>query len=109
MYDLDCTEIPAEILSIEEENGAFGDNNPSAIEHLLGRVSLFRSNAKNYNDAYTTMIHLEEAAQSTFIKQFNTKNIRLLFTEEPREFRIRNNVSLNNIMKYFIHVARRIV
>lgn len=104
MYDLESSEVPAEILSIDQGNGAFSDDNPPEIERLLDKKLLSRSNSKDYYEAYTTMIHLEEAAQSEFISQFNTKNIRLRYTDESRQFCIRNDVSLNIMVKYFTHV-----
>lgn len=101
MCELKRSDVPDEILSIEQGNSAFDDDDiPPELANLMDKKPLCRSNQRDYIKAYTTMVHLEEAAQSEFIAQFNTENVRLMRSNSEREFRIRNSVRLHYMMKY---------
>lgn len=55
----------------------------------------YRSDENEYMTAITKMLHLEEAAQSNDLLQFNAKNLKLAPTNKnPREFQIKIDVKL---------------
>lgn len=85
MAPLQLFEVPANILSIER-----GD---ATLDKTIKNLSQSRQNETDYITMYTMMVHLEEAAQSQFLLQFNQKNIRLSYSGEHRVFRIKNDVS----------------
>lgn len=94
MCELTGNVVPPEIMNFEQGESADKDV-PQELSSLLNRETLCRANQKDYIKCYTAMVHCEEAAQSAFIAQFNTKNIRLMNSDKECEFRIRNDVSLH--------------
>lgn len=101
MCDLERSDVPDEILNFEQGKRGFdAEDTPTKLLRLLVIRPLCRITERYYFEAFTAMIHLEEAAQSAFISQFNTKNIRLKYANNKQEFCIRNNVSLHHMTKY---------
>lgn len=80
--------VPAELESLEQNTSA--QENDDWVSMLL-KLSRNRTNEEKYFEAYTTMIHLEEAAQSKFLIQFKTTKIRLELSDK-NEFCFANNV-----------------
>lgn len=102
MYVLKSYDVPAEILKIEQNQSSFGDAIAPELSKLLDFKPLFRTNEGLYNKAYTMMVQLEEASQSTFLVQFNHQNIKLSYSGEDRDFLIKNEVSSRS--RYFWNV-----
>lgn len=94
MSVLQSYDVPAEILKIEQNQSLYGDRIAPELSELLERKPLFRKVEVYYNAAYTKMIQLEEACQSTYLVQFNHQNIKLTYSGEDSEFLIKNDVSL---------------
>lgn len=57
-----------------------------------------RLNESEYIETMTKMIHLEEAAHSKYLLQFNQKNIKFEHTKDTREFQIKIDVSVTIII-----------
>lgn len=68
-----------ESMSDIEKNENSSSNTSAKIQHLLELKPPCRKNKTDYISSYKSMIYLEEAAQSVFMSQFDTKNIKLLF------------------------------
>lgn len=88
--------VPAEIESIEASTGKEGNDEWVT---LFSRLSIDEKDADAYIEKYTTMVYLEEAAQSKFLTQFKTGNIRLERTDD-NEFCFENNV--NSSIEFFV-------
>lgn len=93
MSDLKASNIPSEILSLENDSYSNSDVPLGCITNLLLEMPNCRKYPKLYSRSFAKMIHLEEVAQSHFISLFNTRNISLEYTDSPREFKIKRNVS----------------
>lgn len=89
--------VPAEIESIEASTDKEGNDEWVSLFSRLSVES--EMNADAYIEKYTTMVYLEEAAQSKFLKQFKTGNIRLERTDD-NEFCFENNV--NYSIEFFV-------
>lgn len=76
MLDIERKLTPKQIASLVEESS------PAAL----------KSSETNYVNAFRKMLHFEEACESQFLLQFNTRNIRLK-NVCGREYCIRNDVS----------------
>lgn len=55
-------------------------------------TELLRKNQQDYHNGYKTMIHLEEAAQTLFMKTFDQTNVRIFYAGTGRIFFILNEV-----------------
>lgn len=76
--------VPEAIRKSEEEK------EPLALDFS---VEMSRKNQSDYVKSFKTMIHLEEAAQTLFLKTFNQTNVRVYYTGSNRLFFILNEVS----------------
>lgn len=85
LCSLKTYEVPAEYMNIEQAV-------PPQIIDLLRSTHLYRRSQSLYINAYSTMIHLEEAAQALFLTQFNAKSVTLQYSGSGRDFSIRKNV-----------------
>lgn len=56
-------------------------------------TNLYRKTQNHYLKAYKTMVHLEEAAQTLFMKTFDQTSVRIFYTGLGRLFFILNEVS----------------
>lgn len=65
---------------------------PPQIVDLLRLTHSYRRSQSNYINAYSTMIYLEEAAQTQFLAQFNAKDVTLQYSGNGRDFSIKKNV-----------------
>lgn len=59
-------------------------------------TELNRKNQQHYFNSYKTMIHLEEAAQTLFMKTFDQTNLRLFYSGTGRIFFFLNEVRGKN-------------
>lgn len=91
--------VPAEIEAIEEN----GEHDEEWLS-IFSRLSENRCDEATYLEACTTMVYLEEAAQSKFLNQFKTKNIRLERSDND-EFCLENNVNMSMICLICIFVS----
>lgn len=62
---------------------------PIEVKNLLQRKSYSRTNATDYFAVYNGMLHLEEAAESQYMTQFNQTNVTVAATSNVFEFQIR--------------------
>lgn len=88
MRSLKDYKMPEAMLNIEQKLTA------QEIAILVEGSTALESNETDYVKAFTKMLHYEEAAESRFLIQFNTKNIQLRNVRE-REFCIANDVRVN--------------
>lgn len=86
-------EVPKKVLNIETNQDHLNEIS-SEFDELLQLKSVYRSDESNYYRAYNMMIYLEEASQSSYLMQFNQKNIQLSYSGSEHEFLIKNEVSL---------------
>lgn len=56
-------------------------------------IELSRKQQHDYIKSFKTMIHLEEAAQTLFLRTFNQTNVRIFYTGSGRLFFFLNEVS----------------
>lgn len=91
-------DVPQEIIKMEASKHLLGGVNPRHMEEILDRLKLNKDSEDGYFKAYTKMIHFEEAAQSQFLMQFNTKHIQINLSEDEKEFRIKIEVNQRNII-----------
>lgn len=85
MVALKPYDVPADILNVE-----MGEND-TFLEAMKGMAQT-RSNQTDYVKAYSTMIYLEEAAQSLGLLEFNQTSLRLS-RDAGHMFLIKNDVS----------------
>lgn len=83
--------VPVEIEAIEESGRQQSDEWLELQSKFAHNV---RSDRDTYFEAYTTMIHLEEAAQSKFLNQFKANGIRIEHADDGM-FCFENNVITN--------------
>lgn len=76
--------VPPEIWKAEEEK------QPLTFDFS---TDLSRKKQKDYLKSYKTMIHLEEAAQTLFLKTFNQTDVRIFYSGTGRIFFFLNEVS----------------
>lgn len=86
MRSLKDYNIPEAILKIETKL------TPQEIATLMDESTALESSEDDYVKAFTKMLHFEEATESRYLIQFNTKNIELR-NVRGREYCIENNVS----------------
>lgn len=55
-------------------------------------IETSRKNQSDYVHSFKTMIHLEEAAQTIFLKTFNQTNVRIFYSGSNRVFFFLNEV-----------------
>lgn len=89
--------VPPEIANIEQ-NANDDQQAKSDWLSMLLKLTPNRTDANKYFEAFTTMIHLEEAKQSQFLSQFNAENIQLEYLGGD-EFRFKEDVTID---EYFI-------
>lgn len=91
--------LPAEIMRIEQSSRLLGGTTSKEIVAKFGPLMLDKSIESGYLKAFQTMLQFEEAAQSQFLVQFNTKEIKLSRSDSgsEREFCIKNDVSVANL------------
>lgn len=75
--------VPPEIWKSEETK------EPLALNFS---VELSRKKVQHYHKAYNTMIHLEEAAQTIFMKTFDQTEVRIFYSGTGRIFFFLNEV-----------------
>lgn len=90
-------DVPVEITEIEQNKNRLDGVKPNRIEAMFEQSSIDKTTENGYVKAFTKMIEFEEAAQSQFLVQFNTKNIQLSHSESnaKQELYIKNNVRFN--------------
>lgn len=76
--------VPPEVWKSEEEH------EPLALDFSIG---MSRKKQYDYLKSFKTMIHLEEAAQTIFLKTFNQTKVRIFYTGTGRLFFFLNEVS----------------
>lgn len=76
MDALPMHEIPFEILDLE--NGVV-----KIFDHYKGLIQKARSNEADYILAFTTLINMEEAADSKRVQILNLKNVQMLLQSQP--------------------------
>lgn len=84
--------VPPEIWKSEEEK------EPLALNFS---AELCRKKQSDYIKSFKTMIHLEEAAQTLFLRTFNQTNVRIFYSGSGRLFFFLNEVSFS---KHFLHL-----
>lgn len=86
--------LPIEISEIERKKKLLGGTTPKEIVARFGQSTLDKSVESGYLNAFKKMLHFEEAAQSQYLVQFNTKNIQVERSDSnsEREFCIKNDV-----------------
>lgn len=57
-------------------------------------TELYRKKQKDYYKAYKTMIHLEEAAQTLFMRTFDQTGVRIFYGGTGRIFFFLNEVTI---------------
>lgn len=67
------------------------DKEPLALDFS---IELSRKKQIDYIKSFKTMIHLEEAAQTIFLRTFDQTNVRIFYTGSGRLFFFLNEVSL---------------
>lgn len=100
MSTLDEYALPNEISEIERNRTLLGGTTAKEIATRFGSSVFDRATESGYVGAFKKMLQFEEAAQSHFLVQFNTKGIQLgrnRESESDREFCIKNDVSKKNI------------
>lgn len=92
-------EVPIEISQIERKKKLVSAMTAKEFASRFGLSTLNKSTERGYIDSFTKMLHFEEAAQSQFLTQFNTKGIQLCRSksESAREFCIKNDVSVTEL------------
>lgn len=85
--------LPIEISEIERKKKLLGGTTKEIVARF-GQSTLDKSVESGYLNAFTKMLHFEEAAQSQYLVQFNTKNIQVKRSDSnsEREFCIKNDV-----------------
>lgn len=76
--------VPPQVWKSEEEK------EPLALDFS---IEMSRKKQFDYVKSFKTMIHLEEAAQTLFLKTFNQTNVRIFYTGSGRLFFFLNEVS----------------
>lgn len=97
MCILKAHDLPNEILEIEQNNKLLGTVTSKEIAAQFKQSALDTANESGYVKAFTKMLQFEEAAQSQYLIQFNTKELRLSRSnsDSEREFCIKNDVRIN--------------
>lgn len=104
--------VPKEILQIEQSKKLLGGTTPKEIAEQLGQSSMLdKSTERGYANAFRRMLQFEEAAQSQYVIQFNTKDIQLKRSDSgsEREFCIKNDVRtmMAQMMFFFFTILTR--
>lgn len=94
-------DVPRNVLNIEQNQSKSDGEIAPELEQMHLLKPLRRTNESKYFASYTMMIHLEEAAQSRFVVQFNHQNIQLIYSGSKRVFHIKNEVSSNIVFFLF--------
>lgn len=89
MRQMPSYSVPSTIWKSEEEK------EPLAMDFS---IEMSRKNQSDYVKSFKTMIHLEEAAQTLFLKTFNQTSVRIFYTGSNRLFFFLNEVSEYNNM-----------
>lgn len=90
MSQLKGYDVPEKILTVERSKGSLGAVTSKDLTRLFDTMDI--SIETGYKNAFSTMIHFEEAAQSQYLIQFNTENLKITYSSKGREFRIANDV-----------------
>lgn len=69
-------------------------------------IELNRKNQQHYFNSYKTMIHLEEAAQTLFMKTFDQTNLRIFYSGTGRIFFFLNEVREKRILCHNLIVVK---
>lgn len=87
MKPMPTYQVPLEVWKAEETKEPMPLNFP---------IETYRINQTDYFKACKTMIHLEEAAQTLFLKTFNQTSVRIFYSGSERIFFFLNEVSFGN-------------
>lgn len=87
---LDPYDVPPEIKRINQNERV----DEAVLSTLSQRISGKKSQVTKSIERYKTMIYLEETAQSQFLAEFNTNNIRLEWSREEKTFHIKVDVNI---------------
>lgn len=77
MVTIPSYQVPIEVWKSEE------DKEPLTLNFS---TDLYRKKQKDYYKAYKTMIHLEEAAQTMFMRTFDQTSVRIYWSGTGRIF-----------------------
>lgn len=77
-------DVPSEVWKSEEEK------EPLKLDFS---IETCRNRQSDYIKSFKTMIYLEEAAQTLFLRTFNQTNVRIFYTGSGRLFFFLNEVS----------------
>lgn len=92
MMNFKVYEIPSDIQELEFEQKR---SNLHGFKTLIDRL---RSDEDSYISAFTTLLHMDEAANSTSIRQFDLQNIQM-----------KTHSSVDNIFKIVYDVSTSVL
>lgn len=90
MYNIPTYQVPPDVWKAEETEESLS---------LSFSTELYRKNQQHYYNGYKTMIHLEEAAQTLFMKTFDQTEVRIYYAGNGRIFFFMNEVSRKMVLK----------
>lgn len=88
MKNIERYEIPEEIRDDE-----FGEYSASVLSKYADKLKDARLSKDGYKNAYTSMIHMEEAAQMQKVQMLNLKNIKIRQSSSEHVLQIEHSVS----------------
>lgn len=86
---LEAYDLPRKIIRIENE----GDKSYFNVLDELMKNSA--TNASQYVEAYTSLLNLEEAAETLDLERYDQKSLQLVYSNSGKKFQIRKDVSPN--------------
>lgn len=88
MLNIPTYQVPPDVWKAEENKEPLS---------LTFSTELYRKEQQHYYNGYKTMIHLEEAAQTLFMKTFDQTKVRIFYAGTGRIFFFLNEVSEKNV------------